>query len=101
MNEIGRRAFMLRAVATSLLGVVHTEAFANIDESDALAIALGYKGDTARVDSAKYPNHTLSQQCGNCKQFQGAAADSSGGCTLFGGKQVAAKGWCSSWAKKA
>jgi len=102
MNKSGRRTFMLRAVAAScLLGVVNTEAFANVDESDPLAIALGYKEDTTKVDSAKYPNHTPSQQCSNCKQFQGTAADSSGGCTLFGGKVVAAKGWCSSWVKKA
>jgi hypothetical protein len=102
MKQTGRRVFMLRVVAAScLVGVAHTEAFANVDESDPLALALGYKADTARVDSAKYPNHTPSQQCNNCKQFQGAVADSSGGCTLFGGKAVAAKGWCSSWVKKA
>jgi len=102
MNKTGRRSFMLRAVAAScLLGVVHTEALANVDESDPLAIALGYKEDTARVDSVKYPNHAPSQQCSNCKQFQGKVTDSSGGCVLFGGKAVAAKGWCSSWVKKA
>jgi len=101
MNKTGRRSFMLRAVATTcLLGVVHTEALANVDESEPLAVALGYKEDTAKVDSTKHPNHTSSQQCSNCKQFQGAAADNSGGCTLFGGKKVAAKGWCSSWVKK-
>jgi len=102
MNTTSRRSFMLRAVATScLLGVVQTEAFANVDESDPLAVALGYKEDTTKVDSAKYPNHAASQQCSNCKQFQGKPADRSGGCTLFGGKDVAAKGWCSSWVKKA
>ena len=102
MDKTGRRAFMLRVVASScLLGVVNSEAFANVDESDPLAIALGYKDDTAKVDSTKHPNHAPSQQCANCKQFQGAATDSSGGCTLFGGKAVAAKGWCSSWTRKA
>ena len=29
------------------------------------------------------------------------AADAAGGCPLFAGKQVAGKGWCSAWAKKA
>lgn len=37
----------------------------------------------------------------NCKLFQGTAADGWGGCPLFGGKLVSAKGWCSAWAKKA
>jgi len=102
MIRIGRRSFVLRAVATGcLLGVAHTEAFANVDESDPMAVALGYKEDTGKVDSAKYPNHAPSQQCSNCKQFQGGAADTAAGCTLFGGKAVAAKGWCSSWVKKA
>jgi hypothetical protein len=92
---------LLRVVATScLLGVAHNEAIADIDESDPLALALGYKADTTKVDSAKYPNHTPTQQCSNCKQFQGTATDSAAGCTLFGGKAVAAKGWCSSWVKK-
>ena len=102
MNQPGRRSFVLRAVtAGCLLGLVHAEAFANVDESDALAIALGYKSDTARVDATKYPNHAASQQCNGCKHFQGAATDASAGCTLFGGKAVAAKGWCSSWVTKA
>ena len=101
MDKIGRRSFLLRVVATGcLLGVVHNDAFADVDEGDPLAVALGYKQDTAKVDPAKYPNHAPSQQCSNCKQFQGAAADLAGGCTLFGGKAVAGKGWCSSWVKK-
>jgi hypothetical protein len=33
--------------------------------------------------------------------YQGKAADKAGGCPLFAGKQVAGKGWCSAWAKKA
>lgn len=102
MNITGRRSFMLRAVATScLLSGAHTGALADVDESEPLALALGYKADTARVDAAKYPNHTTSQQCSNCRHFQGAVADTSGGCDLFGGKVVAGKGWCGSWVKKA
>ena len=93
---------MLRAVVTGcLLSVANTDALADVDESDALAVALGYKADTTKVDSAKYANHATTQQRSSCKQFQGAVTDRSGGCTLFGGKVVSAKGWCSSWAKKA
>ena len=101
-NNTSRRSFMLRAVAAGcVLAVVHMEALADVDESDPLAHALGYKEDTAKIDPAKYPNHTPAQQCRNCKQFQGAMADTAGGCTLFGGKKVAAKGWCASWVMKA
>lgn len=87
--------------ATSVLGLAHAPALADVDESDAVAVALGYKADTKKVDSAKYPSHDTSQLCGNCKQFQGKAGDRAGGCSLFGGKAVAAQGWCSGWIKKA
>ena len=100
MNKIGRRTFMLRVVATSCLLGASTPALADVDESDPLARALDYKSDTAKVDAAKFPNHTPAQQCNKCSHFQGASADSSGGCTLFAGNKVAGKGWCSSWAKK-
>ena len=33
--------------------------------------------------------------------YQGKPADAAGGCPIFPGKQVAGKGWCSAWAKKA
>ena len=37
----------------------------------------------------------------NCVLYQGAPADASGPCPIFGGKSVSAKGWCSSYTKKA
>jgi High potential iron-sulfur protein len=102
MKRTDRRSFILRAVATtSVLGLAHTPALADVDESDPVAVALGYRADTKKVDSTKYPSHDGSQQCANCKQFQGKAGDRSGGCSLFGGKTVAAAGWCSAWVKKA
>jgi hypothetical protein len=102
MKRTDRRAFLLRAVtATSALGLANTRAFADVDESDAAAVALGYKADTKKVDATKYPSHDVTQLCGNCKQFQGKSSDRSGGCTLFGGKAVATAGWCSAWVRKA
>ena len=101
MRQTDRRSFILRAAAvTSVLGLTHAAALADVDESDAVAVSLGYKADTKKVDSAKYPGHDPSQLCGNCKQFQGKAGERSGGCVLFGGKAVAAQGWCSAWVKK-
>ena len=102
MARTDRRSFILRTVAaTSVLGLTNTRALADVDESDAVAVALGYKADSKKVDSTKYPNHDVAQLCGNCKQFQGKAGDrSGGGCSLFGGKAVAAAGWCTAWVKK-
>ena len=36
-----------------------------------------------------------------CALYQGKATDPAAACPLFAGKQVAGKGWCSAWAKKA
>ena len=73
---------------------------AMLAETDAQAVALGYKADTTKVDAKKYPKHAATQLCNNCALYQGKVADAAGGCPLFAGKQVAGKGWCSAWAKK-
>ena len=67
----------------------------------AQAQALGYKADTTKVDTKKYPKHAAAQRCDNCALYQAKAGAAAGGCSLFAGKQVAAAGWCSAWAKKA
>lgn len=70
-------------------------------DTEAPALALGYKTDATKADQKKYPKYAAGQQCGNCSLYQGQAKDASGPCPLFAGKQVAAKGWCSAWTKKA
>jgi hypothetical protein len=72
-----------------------------VDPADGQAVALGYKANAAEVDKAKYPNKAEGQACANCTLYQGAAGSEAGGCALFPGKQVAAKGWCSGYTKKA
>lgn len=62
----------------------------SLDPNDPTAKALGYVNNSAKPD----------QKCANCAQFQGQAADPSGGCNIFAGKSVAAGGWCSVWVKK-
>ncbi len=74
---------------------------APLAETDAQAVALGYKADTTKVDAKKFPKHAATQNCANCALFQGKAGDKTGGCPLFAGKSVTANGWCSAWAKKA
>ena len=78
----------------------HAQA-ALLDEKSPQAAALGYVADTTKADGKKFPKHTAEQSCHNCALFQGKAADTAGGCPLFAGKQVAGKGWCSAWNKKA
>jgi len=50
-----------------------------------------------RSDPQKYPSHKLSQIYANCQLYQGDEGSATGGCALFGGKDIAAKGWCSAW----
>ena len=72
-----------------------------LDEKDPQAAAVGYVADGSKADKKKYPKHAATQMCNNCMLYQGKPADAAGGCGLFAGKQVASKGWCSAWVKKA
>lgn len=100
---IDRRQFVIHVAATgtALYAGQALAQLAPLAETDPQAVALGYKADTTKVDKAKYPKHAAEQNCINCALYQGKAGDAAGGCPLFAGKQVAGKGWCSAWAKKA
>ena len=87
--------------SAALLGGHALAQAAMVSESDAQAAALGYKADATKVDKTKFPKYATDQTCTNCVLYQGKAADAAGGCPLFAGKQVAGKGWCSAWIKKA
>ncbi|MEZ2353771.1 high-potential iron-sulfur protein [Caballeronia sp. RCC_10] len=94
-----RRSFMVMTIGagTSLwLARAHADA-PHLDEADPAAMAVGYKEDAAKVDKVKYPNFAADQNCANCSLYQGKSTDAWGGCTLFGDKQVAARGWCASY----
>lgn len=105
MTPSDRRIFIGRAVAFGGSMLVARSALAAdapmVAESDPQAVALGYRGDTKKVDRAKYPKHDTSQHCGTCQLYQGKAGDAAGPCPLFAGKRVAVQGWCSAWVKKA
>lgn len=99
-----RRAFIRIATLSgaALTGLSAQAADAPVlAEKDPQAVALGYVGDAARVDKAKFPKYATGQVCGNCQFYQGKAGAAMGLCPLFAGKQVAVKGWCSAYAKKA
>ena len=96
-----RRSFnqVIACTGATFLGVRVAHA-AEVDTGDAVAAALGYVTDASKADKAKYPQYAAGQDCANCKQYQGNAGNATGGCTIFGGRNVAAKGWCSAWVKR-
>ncbi len=98
-----RRQFMILSAAGACTLALNSNVQAQtmVAETDPQAAALGYKEDASKVDKAKYPKYAAGQVCDNCALWQPKGSATAGGCSLFGTKQVAAKGWCSAWAKKA
>ena len=74
---------------------------ARLEENEPTAQALGYKHDAGMADKKKFANWQAGQTCANCLQYQAKPTDAWGPCAIFPGKQVAAKGWCAAWVKKA
>lgn len=99
--KTSRRDFLLLSVGMGSSLVLCRAAFGDtanrLSEADPKAQAVGYVEDASKVDKAKFSNYAAGQTCANCSLFQGSSADAYGGCMLFGDKQVAARGWCSSW----
>jgi hypothetical protein len=99
-----RRQFIITLVPATLALGAATQALAQpakLDENDPAAKALGYKHDGTKVDAAKYPTHASGKICSNCQLYQAKAGEAVGACPIFGGKLVAAGGWCTAWIKKA
>ncbi len=96
------RTVSLTGAALLVAGPARAADAPMVDEKDPTAVALGYVSDTTKANQTKYPNHTPAQQCNNCALYQGKAgvATGAGPCPLYAGKQVAAKGWCSAYAKR-
>jgi hypothetical protein len=73
-----------------------------LEESDAMAQALGYKHDAGEVDIGQFPSRAdadgANEFCRNCTHFQAAPDAQWAPCTIFPGKSVNADGWCSAWA---
>lgn len=110
MNKtLNRRVFMMQVVAGStslasgaaLAQATKPAAPAMLAETDAQAVALGYKADATKVDAKKFPKFAANQLCSNCQLYTGKDKEAAGPCGIFPGKAVAAKGWCSAWVKKA
>ncbi len=108
----GRRDFLSRgSIAVVSLALAASQAQAQqkpaakalprLDEKDQAAAALGYVHDAAKADKKKFANWKADQTCANCLQYQAKPTDAWGPCAIFPGKQVAARGWCAAWVKKA
>lgn len=86
------------AVATGLTGRrAFAENLPRVSEDDPMAQALNYVHDASTVDEAKRP---ADRYCYNCSLYAGSADDEWAGCSIFPGKAVAGRGWCSTWAPK-
>ena len=96
-----RRVFLMTAAAGGAALTGAARAQARLDEKDPQAQGVGYVADATKVDTKKFPKYAAGQVCSNCALYQGKASDPWGGCPLFGARQVAGKGWCSAWVKKA
>ena len=98
-----RRVFLLQVIAGTgaVAAAGGTQAQQKVDPKDPQASALGYVDATTKADSQKFPNHTDAQKCDGCQLYSGAASSREGPCAVFGGKLVAANGWCNSWTRKA
>lgn len=103
-HRINRRDFV-KATIGSLAAIPIVQVFADgempmLKVDDAQAKALGYVEDSSTVDNATHPKHTPEQLCVNCALYTGDADSEAGGCGIFPGKLVAAKGWCVAYAAK-
>jgi hypothetical protein len=106
-TKIARRGFLratLVAGAAVPLGAIPIVLKADnhrLSEDDAAAKGLGYLHDATKVDTTKYPRRAgeagSKQFCSNCQLYQAGSEDGWGGCAIFPGKQVNAKGWCNAW----
>ena len=105
-----RRRFLKLAVAgavtapiasTLLPRLARADDTPHLAESDPTAMALGYKEDATKVDTAKFATFKAGSSCSTCNFWTGKAGDAYGPCGLFPGKATNAKGWCSGFNPKA
>jgi hypothetical protein len=99
-----RRHFILTIPAAALSLAAFRTASAQatrLEETDSIAVSLGYRHDAGKVDAKKFPAFAAGRNCANCQLYQGKAGEAWGACGAVGGKLVNAKGWCVAWVKKA
>ncbi len=108
-NILKQGLFGLSAVAAAAIvspkQVFAEDGLPELAEGDPMAIGVGYKHDATEIDIVKYPKRAgeegAKQLCENCALYSAEKDAGWGKCTIFAGKQVNDKGWCSVWAPKA
>ena len=80
------------------IGTLYAAEPPRVSEDDPMAKALNYVHDARTADAAK---RFSDRYCYNCALYAGGADDEWAKCSIFPGKLVAGKGWCSAWAPKA
>jgi hypothetical protein len=100
MASISRRR-LIQLMPLLGTGLAHAQSQPLLKESDDEAKAVDYHADASKVDKAKSPKYAPGQTCANCSLYAPDGNGPSGGCGLFYGKDVLAKGWCNAWEKKA
>lgn len=100
-HSFDRRGFLrfaLASAATASLGplaVTTASAAEKLSPSDPTAAALGYVED---AETTKDAAHKKGLKCQTCALYMAAqAADGHAPCGAFGGKLVAAAGWCKAY----
>ena len=104
-NYASRRDFLKSAGGAAAIAAVGFGADAaaaadlpKLDEAAATAVALKYTHDAASVADAVRPQKD--RFCNNCALYAGGQDDEWAGCSIFPGKAVAGRGWCSVWAPR-
>jgi len=69
----------------------------HLDVKDSAAMAVGYLENASDIDPKKYPAYVKGTSCENCLLLQGTSGPHYRPCTLFPGKVVSVRGWCSGW----
>ena len=90
----------LAAMSRAVHSHAQAKALPHVAESDAQAMALGYREDAKKVDRQKFPAYKPGTDCDDCIQFEGKKKEAFGPCKIFPGKAVSAKGWCSAFQPK-
>ncbi|GCL64847.1 high-potential iron-sulfur protein [Pseudaquabacterium pictum] len=101
MKPSSRRSFVIHVAAAggALACGRAMAAPKRFEESEAKAVSLGYKHDSAQVDKARFPKHTPAEKCNNCMAWLGKPTDAWAECDLTADRLVANGGWCSSYVK--
>ena len=101
----GSRRRFLETVVVSLAALplgtlapsrrILAEELPKLDEQAAEARAVGYVHDASNADDEQFEE---GQICGNCMLFSNED-EGWGRCSVFPGKRVSARGWCSIWSE--